>query len=143
MNGHTSSKPVLYIPSPLHKDAYTHAAALGFDILTPEDERSQNWEEITDAVCLRQGKLIGDLNKAQKLRIIARNGTGYESQSDAVVETEEGFHEYFAVIDVAHCKELGIAVSYLPGKLFTLYAISMLRCIKTGFNAVSQAKHVT
>lgn len=63
-NGHTpTEKPVLYIPSPLHPAAYTHAESLGFDLLLPDDPRVSHWEEITSAVSLRQGLLIGDLRK--------------------------------------------------------------------------------
>jgi lactate dehydrogenase-like 2-hydroxyacid dehydrogenase len=125
MNGF-SSKPVLYIPSPLHALAYKHAENLGFDLLLPGDPREKHWEDITTALTLRQGEVNGDLRKAAKggLKIIARNGTGYD------------------MIDIELCRELGIAVSNLPGKYFHLGAC-VFKLIRryTGFNAEAVAEH--
>lgn len=80
MSLHLRQPATLYIPSPLHSDAYTRAKELGFTVLVPEDlkEDPKSWTSISDAIVLRQGKLNADLAEAKKLRIIARNGTGYD-----------------------------------------------------------------
>lgn len=69
----------LYIPSPLHDLAYVRAVELGFHVITPQDlQHPLDWQPVADAVVLRQGKISGNLADAPKLRIIARNGTGYD-----------------------------------------------------------------
>lgn len=79
MDLHLHKPATLYIPSPLHPDAYTRARELGFHVIVPQDlESVSDWVPVTDAMVLRQGKIEGDLAKATKLRIIARNGTGYD-----------------------------------------------------------------
>lgn len=50
-NGHSSpangSTPdlCLFVPSPLHIDAYTRAKELGVDLILPDDPRRERWYE--------------------------------------------------------------------------------------------------
>ncbi|MCG6535014.1 MAG: hypothetical protein L7F78_10040 [Syntrophales bacterium LBB04] len=113
------AKPILYIPSPLHPDAYTRAEELGFDTLLPTDPRSKKWYLHADAVCLRQGTLSGGkeaLLQAKRLRIVARNGTGYETVD---TETCQQMGQQSCLYDAKHLflhlAESGIAVTSLPG----------------------------
>lgn len=102
-------KATLFIPSPLHPDAYTRARELGFDVLLPQDLRNPtDWLPVTDAMVLRQGKIPGDIREAQKLKIIARNGTGY----DMIVSHEPLPRRYLnyqlgIVTPIGHCAMQG------------------------------------
>ena len=51
---------VIYVPTPLHVDAYARARELGYDLLLHDDPRALTWFEYADAIVWRQGKISSD-----------------------------------------------------------------------------------
>ncbi|GAA6040854.1 hypothetical protein JCM8097_007749 [Rhodosporidiobolus ruineniae] len=93
----SANKPVLYLATHIHPESRVVADQL-FDVIDDQDERFATWTEYADAAVLRIGKITPEeAHRAKKLRIIARNGVGYES------------------VPLEACKELGIAATYQPG----------------------------
>ncbi|VDC06347.1 unnamed protein product [Peniophora sp. CBMAI 1063] len=92
-----SSKPVVWMPTRIHPDAHKLAVEL-FDVIQPGDERAANWWEYADGSVVRTGGIgVEEVERAHKLKIISRNGVGYET------------------IPVKTCLERGIVVTRLPG----------------------------
>ncbi|KAI0031225.1 D-isomer specific 2-hydroxyacid dehydrogenase [Vararia minispora EC-137] len=92
-----STKPVVWMPSGIHPDAFKLANEL-FDVITPEDPRAANWWVYADGSVVRTGGIsVEEAEKAHRLKIVSRNGVGYET------------------IPVKTCFERGIIVTRLPG----------------------------
>ncbi|KZV66817.1 hypothetical protein PENSPDRAFT_755426 [Peniophora sp. CONT] len=92
-----STKPVIWMPTRIHPEAHKLAVGL-FDVISPQDPRASNWWEYAEGSVVRTGGIsVEDAEKAHKLKIISRNGVGYET------------------IPIKLCLERGIVVTRLPG----------------------------
>ena len=68
------TKPVVWIPTRIHPNAFQLAIEL-FDVITPDDPRAENWWEYAEGSVVRTGGISeSELEKAHKLKIISRNG---------------------------------------------------------------------
>ncbi|KAI5475008.1 hypothetical protein MNV49_002100 [Pseudohyphozyma bogoriensis] len=95
--GSITPKPLVWLPTPIHPLARAYADSV-FDVLTPQDPRANDWPDLCVAAVVRTGKLTEDeLRRADKLRIITRNGVGLD------------------MIPLDICKEKDIRVTHLPG----------------------------
>ncbi|GAA5868338.1 hypothetical protein JCM8547_002158 [Rhodosporidiobolus lusitaniae] len=102
------AKPVLYLATHIHPVSRDLANSL-FDVIDDKDPRYSTWYEYADAAVLRIGRITDEeARKAKKLRIIARNGVGYES------------------VPLEACKDLGIMATNQPGSNDTAVAEAAL-----------------
>ncbi|GAA5831965.1 hypothetical protein JCM11251_002766 [Rhodosporidiobolus azoricus] len=91
------AKPVCYLATHIHPVSRELADKL-FDVIDDKDPRYGDWWEYADCAVLRIGKITDEeCRKAKKLKIIARNGVGYES------------------VPLQACKDLGIMATNQPG----------------------------
>lgn len=74
-----------------------------FDVITPSDSRAKNWTEYAEGSVVRTGGISEtELLACKKLKIIARNGAGYDT------------------IPVELCRKLDVRLTNLPGKCAVL-----------------------
>ncbi|BGP19445.1 hypothetical protein JCM10213_006265 [Rhodosporidiobolus nylandii] len=93
----SGTKPVLYLTTHLHPVARVRADEL-FDVIDDNDPRFSEWWNYADACVLRTGRVTdSEARKARSLRIIARNGVGYD------------------MVPLDACKDMGICATYQPG----------------------------
>ncbi|GAA6009690.1 hypothetical protein JCM10207_004156 [Rhodosporidiobolus poonsookiae] len=75
----SSPKPICYLATHIHPQSRKLANQL-FDVIDDADPRYGNWWEYADCAVLRTGRITdAEARKAKKLKIIARNGVGYEN----------------------------------------------------------------
>lgn len=87
----------IYILDPFHPAGVDYAAK-HFEIVRWDDPRVNNWPEEADAVMVRMTPVVAaDIARAKKVRIICKQGVGYDS------------------VDIAAAKKHGIVVCRTPG----------------------------
>ena len=69
-------KPVVWLPSPIHSEAYALAESL-FTLITPSSPNAADWPLDADGSIVRKGGITEEelIRSAGKLRIISRNGS--------------------------------------------------------------------
>ncbi|GAA5841401.1 hypothetical protein JCM5353_007121 [Sporobolomyces roseus] len=99
-----TSKPILWIPTVLHPVALKIAEEY-FEILDWTDTRASEWYKYATASVVTVGRLSReDVERADKLKIVTRNGVGYDS------------------VPIESCRKQGIVVTNQPGCNATVVA---------------------
>jgi len=87
----------IYILDPFHSAGVEYAAK-HFEVVRWDDPRVKNWHEDADGLMVRMTRVTAeDISRAKKLRIIGKQGVGYDT------------------VDIAAAKAKGIPVCRTPG----------------------------